>query len=142
MCSAKPKITDRKCFTSKDLRFRGVEDGLDVVKRYTQRFYQANEVSRFGHLLDQILRSCIAADVVPEVNTSTLRDNLSEPMPGRETLAQYAKLGGPAVSIGSDAHVADNVGAGFEQVVEMVRTVGIPHTAYFEGRTRHLLPLE
>jgi histidinol-phosphatase (PHP family) len=115
---------------------------LDVVKRYTQRFHQVNEVSRFGHLLDQILGSCIAAGVIPEVNTSTLRDDLAEPMPSVEAFARYVRLGGTAVSLGSDAHVAQNVGAGFDRAVEILRTAGVGHVAHFEKRERILMLLD
>jgi len=113
---------------------------LDVVKRYTRRFHQANEVSRFGGLLDEILRLCIAADVVPEVNTSTLRDGSNEPMPGVEVLAQYARLGGTAVSLGSDAHVPQNVGAGFDRALEMLATAEVTHLAHFVKREKRLIP--
>ena len=115
---------------------------LDVVKRYTQRFFGTCEVSRFGDLLDEILRTCIAADLIPEVNTSTLRQNLDEPMPGADTVARYAALGGTAMSIGSDAHHVASVGADFDRAVAMLRASGIDHAAVFKNRDRHMIPFD
>jgi histidinol-phosphatase (PHP family) len=114
---------------------------LDVVKRYTHRFFGVNEVARFGDLLDEILATCLGADVIPEVNTSTLRQDLDETMPGVETIARYVRLGGRAVSLGSDAHLASSVGADFDRAVVMLRAAGIDKTAAFRGRERQIVSL-
>lgn len=109
---------------------------LDFVKRYSQRFLGTYDVSRFGDLLDEILRTCIAADLVPEINTSTWRQQLGEPMPGADTIARYARLGGTAMSLGSDAHSPQDVGADFDRAVAMLRAAGIRHTPVFKKRER------
>ncbi len=115
---------------------------LDVVKRYTQRFFDKCEISRFGDLVDEILQTCLAADLIPEVNTSTLRQNLTEPMPGADTIARYAGLGGTAMSIGSDAHLPTSVGADFDRAVAMLREAGIDHAAVFKKRERRMIPID
>ena len=56
---------------------------LDLVKRYTQRFFGAHDIQAHGDLIDEIWRTALAAEVYPEINTSSWRTDLREPMPGR-----------------------------------------------------------
>ena len=51
------------------------------MKRYTQRFFQAFDIQSHELLVDGILSACLAADLIPEVNLSSLRQQLPEPMP-------------------------------------------------------------
>lgn len=112
---------------------------LDLVKRYTQRFFGDCEVGACADLRDEILRCCIAADLTPEINTSTLRQNLDETMPDLATVRRYAQLGGTAMSVGSDAHVATAIGEGFDHALSMLRAAGIEQLAVFEARERRLV---
>jgi histidinol-phosphatase (PHP family) len=109
---------------------------LDLVKRYTRRFFGVDNVSLFPDLIDEILRTCLAADVIPEINTSTLRQELPEPTPGPETMARYAALGGSAMTIGSDAHRSKDIGAGLDRAMAMLRAAGLKSVAVFKNRQR------
>lgn len=115
---------------------------LDFVKRYTQRFFSKIDVGAHGDILDEILRTCIEADVVPEINTSTLRGDLGETMPGPGVVKRYAELGGTAMSLGSDAHLSEHVGAGLNCAVDMLREAGVKHVALFNDRERTSEPIE
>ncbi len=108
---------------------------LDLVKRYSQRFHGRYDVSPHADLIDEILKGCLAAELIPEINTSALRQGLSESMPNAVTVKRYAALGGKAMSLGSDSHRAQDIGAGFDSAVEMLRDAGITQTAVFKGRT-------
>jgi histidinol-phosphatase (PHP family) len=109
---------------------------LDLVKRYSHRLLGEHGVAPFPDLIDEILQACLAADVVPEVNTSTMRQDLIEPMPGPDTMARYATLGGTAMSLGSDAHRPEDVGADLDRAAAMLRTAGLTSTAQFKARRR------
>ncbi len=115
---------------------------LDFVKRYTHRFFQTTCIHQYGELIDDILRACLAADLTPEINTSTLRQGLFEPMPGPDTVRRYAALGGRAMSLGSDAHRTDAVGAGLPDAADMLRHAGIFSTVVFRARQAHLVPID
>ncbi len=114
---------------------------LDLAKRYTQRFFGDFDVSGGQDLIDDILRACIDADLTPEINTSTLRQNLDETMPGPHTVRRYAELGGTCMSLGSDAHRAEDVGAGLDHGAAMLPDGGIENLAVFKNRQRTLIPL-
>lgn len=115
---------------------------LDLCKRYTQRYFDSHDVSPCAEIIDEILINCLAADLVPEINTSSLRQNLSETMPADETVVRYAKLGGVAMSLGSDAHRATDVGAGLDHAAAMLNRAGINHIAVFTNRTRTMVSVE
>ena len=103
MCSRLKSKHGQRCFD--------VLGHADFVKRYTARFCNQNCVDRHLDLLNEIAQACVAADLTPEINTSTIRGGLDEPMPGPSFVRCYAAAGGRAMSLGSDAHLADSVGA-------------------------------
>lgn len=109
---------------------------LDLVKRYTLRWHESYDVAPFADLIDDILRACLAADLTPEINTSSLRQGLSETMPNAATIRRYAELGGKAISFGSDSHRADDIGAGFDTAATMLRDAGLQGLAVFKNRQR------
>lgn len=109
---------------------------LDLVKRYTQRFFKTFEVRSHREIIDEILRTCLEADLVPEVNLSSLRQSLPEPMPADWVVRRYAELGGEAMSLGSDSHSAETVGAGFEVGAALLQREGIRRLAVFKDRRR------
>lgn len=109
---------------------------LDLAKRYTQRFLGGHDVRGHADLVDAILRACLDADLVPEVNLSSLRQSLDEPMPADWVVRRYAELGGRAMMLGSDAHRPEHVGYGLREGAAMLRAEGITHVAVFQDRER------
>lgn len=71
---------------------------LDFPKRHCGELYFQR-----ADMLD-IFSVMINKGIVPEINTSTLRDGKTEPMPGQAILEVYSASGGQYVTIGSDAH--------------------------------------
>jgi len=127
------------CANLHEVRGRRVFDvlgHLDLVKRYTQRFFGGYDVSECADVMEDILRALITADMVPEINTSSLRQGLAETMPALSTLKRYAELGGKAVSLGSDAHRAEHIGADFPRAVSLAREAGLFGAVSFRQRER------
>ena len=62
-------------------RYFDILSHADLVKRYSQRYCGDFDVISYRDILDEIWRTAIAADLVPEVNTSTMRNAVNEPMP-------------------------------------------------------------
>lgn len=114
---------------------------LDLAKRYTQRWFKAFDIRSHADLIDEILRACLEAELVPEVNLSSLRQDLPEPMPADWVVRRYAELGGKAMSLGSDAHFSEDVGAGIFEAANMLKREGIERLAVFKGRERADQPL-
>jgi histidinol-phosphatase (PHP family) len=114
---------------------------MDFAKRYAKRYWDFEGPIDAPDLIDEILTNCLAARLVPEINTSTLRNNIAAPMPGLEVIERYAELGGTAMSLGSDAHSPQYVGSHFADAVELMRRGGIKHLAVFREGVLEELPL-
>ncbi len=114
---------------------------LDLAKRYTQRYWGGGDLRAETELIDRIWRAVLAVGIVPEVNTSSLRQGVGETMPAPWMIERYVELGGRIMSIGSDAHRSEDVGADFDTVAAMLKTAGIHSTAVFNGRELQQVPL-
>jgi histidinol-phosphatase (PHP family) len=126
-----------------DLRQRGqrpfdVLGHLDLVKRYTQRYFGTFNIRPHAELVDEILRACLEAELTPEVNLSSLRQGVSESMPAAWVVKRYAELGGEAMTLGSDAHQSDHIGANIDEGAELLKAAGIRYLAVFKDRKREL----
>jgi histidinol-phosphatase (PHP family) len=110
---------------------------MDFAKRYAANFFGFDEPVSEPRITDDILKNCLSAGLIPEINTSTLRNNMSAPMPGPDVIRRYAELGGTMVSLGSDAHTATYVGSHFDVGLNIMREAGIRHLAVFKGRELH-----
>lgn len=81
------------------------------------------------------------ADVALELNTSGWRKTVNECYPSPEILRYAAELGIP-VTLGSDAHSPDLVGADFDRALNLLARCGFQAIARFEGRRRYMIPIE
>ena len=80
--------------------------------------YQQDEI-------DEIFTLLVNNGTVIELNTSSQRRGLDEPMPGRALLERYAACGGTHVTLGSDAHDAKNLYAGVESARALAESAGL-----------------
>jgi len=88
--------------------------------------YQQDEV-------DEIFSLLIKNGAVIELNTSSQRRGLDEPMPGRALLERYVACGGKHVTLGSDAHSAEELYKGVEAARVLAESAGLS-VVRFEGR--------
>ena len=110
---------------------------LDFAKRYLKEFFNFEGTIEPAAIVDDILTNCLKAELIPEINTSTLRNNMSAPMPSPAIVQRYAALGGTAVALGSDAHSPGCVGSHFDVALQIMGEAGITELAVFEkGRLR------
>lgn len=101
---------------------------MDFPKRYYgEIYYLESEIKEiFKRLLD--------GDRIIEINTSSIRKGHSETMPGKELLQIYADCGGRYVTVGSDAHVEQDVGADYEAAKALTEACGLQQVVYRERR--------
>ena len=108
---------------------------LDLIKRYSTAVYKKNiSLTCQYELLKEVLRIAIHRGKGIEINTSGLRQSPKEMMPGLDVLKLYRDLGGEILTIGSDAHFAEDVGKGLEEAAELARTAGFRFITVFSGR--------
>ncbi len=73
--------------------------------------------------LSVLYEKLISSGKALEVNTSGLRRG-DVTMPHLELISLYRECGGELITIGSDAHTADDVGKGIEKTAKMLRELG------------------
>ncbi len=99
-----------------------------VPKGDLRRFYEGS------------IQALVDTGLAYEVNTAGLRKDCRELYPARGFVA-LAKEAGVPVLINSDAHAVEELGAGFEATVEMLREVGYTELVRFEAGRRISVPL-
>jgi histidinol-phosphatase (PHP family) len=75
-----------------------------------------------------------------EVSTAGLRKRAPEIYPAPAFLEMCVEAGAP-IALSSDAHRPQEVGADYEQALELLERVGVRDLCLFERRTRRLEPI-
>ncbi len=114
---------------------------LDLPKRYAPRTHRNYDPLEFRDQLEPIFAAMIARGVAFEINTSGLRQTPKTSMPGPAIVRWYVEAGGALITIGTDSHAAQTVGAGIAKTLDMLEVCGIESVAAFRGRQRRLLPI-
>ena len=86
--------------------------------------------------MDGIVESQIAV----ELSTAGLRKRAAEMYPAPAFLAMCVEAGAP-VALSSDAHRPEDVGADYDQALELLDSLGVGELCVFEGRVRRLEPI-
>ena len=107
---------------------------LGYLKRYAIRDGVTLDYTPYDDLIDEILCTLIATGKALEVNTSGFRYGLPEWIPGIEIWRRYRAMGGELVTIGSDAHRPEDIGAGHKEAQRMLRELGFTRFFYFRAR--------
>jgi histidinol-phosphatase (PHP family) len=114
---------------------------IDLVKRYTHRYFGTYDIQPYSDLVDRILMTCIQADLVPEINVSSLQKSITETMPPEWVVQRYVEMGGRDLILGSDAHQSQYVGSKLDDAADILRRQGITTQAVFKGAKRYREPL-
>jgi histidinol-phosphatase (PHP family) len=80
------------------------------------------------------------AGIAVEVSTAGLRKPTGEMYPARAFLEMCVDAGVP-VALSSDAHCPEDVGADYDQALELLASVGVSELCVFECRQRRLEPI-
>ena len=104
---------------------------MDLIKRYDEAgIYPFGEVEP---MIREILKVVIADGKGIELNTSFHRYGLAEPMPSMDIFRLYRELGGEIVTIGSDSHKPEHLGAYIGEGKEILKEAGFARFCTFEN---------
>lgn len=106
---------------------------LDYILRYAPDGSKDYLYSDYCNLIEEALKTVIAAGKGIEVNTSGLK-MLSFPHPKPEILKRYRELGGEIVTVGSDAHKPQFLGYEFGKAAEYLKECGFRYYTVFRKR--------
>ena len=123
-------------------------DGCDALAHLTcpmrriQGKYQINfDYSVIQEATDELLAEIIRQKKAVEINTSGLRQAVGRTMPDENILIRYRQLGGKYVTVGSDAHSTDDIGAGIKEGIEKARKCGFGQITVFINREKKLIDI-
>ena len=103
---------------------------MDLIVRYDQQGVYPFE--KIKPMIEQILKQVIADGKGIEVNTSHVRYKLSDTTPSQDILKLYKELGGTIITIGSDSHKEEHLGAYIDEAKAMLKDLGFTHYCTFE----------
>ena len=104
---------------------------MDLIVRYDEAgIYPFEKIRPYA---EQILKEVIKNGKGIEVNTSSARYGLSDTTPSRAILELYQKLGGRILTLGSDSHKPEHLGACMKETKEMLKSLGFRKFCTFEN---------
>lgn len=116
-------------------------DGCDVLahitcpmRRIQGKYNMDFDYSKISAATDELLKAIIENNKSLEINTSGLRQMMARPMPDEEIIRRYKELGGKNITIGSDAHCAEDVGKGIYECMSLVKKLGFEKINFYTGR--------
>lgn len=120
-------------------RFHGysVVTHLDLIRRYDPTPGGPLPFSEVRDIVAEILSRVIAGGHGIEVNTSGWRYGLDGPQPTDDVLLLYRDLGGRILTLGSDSHKPEHLGAYLRIAQDRLRALGFSQAcAYEKGEPR------
>ena len=105
--------------------------------RYIVGKYGINlDTRKYEDQISKILDCIIEKNICMEINTSGVGTGFGTFMPDGWIIEKFKKKGGYLVSLGSDAHMPENVGKGFDKAIDLLKSLGFDGYYYFEKRKR------
>lgn len=114
---------------------------LDYVVRYAPNTNLNYSYQNHAELIDELLRSLIKKEKGIEVNTSGFHKGLNTTHPFPEIIRRYRELGGSIITIGSDAHLPDQIATKFDYVSDLLKECGFTYYTVFEKRKASFIKL-
>ena len=103
---------------------------LDLIKRYDAAGPWPDENAR--DIVAEIMKEAIRRGKGIELNTSSIRYGLSDLTPSEGILRLYRDLGGRVLSIGSDSHKPEHLGAHIPMMRERLQAIGFTEFCTFD----------
>lgn len=114
---------------------------MDYIIRYGPNKADHYRYDTYREIFDEILKAIIEHGKGIECNTAGFRKGIHQPNPGKEIIKRYRELGGEIITIGSDAHIPEDLGADFQTAREILLSCGFSYYTEFKQRKPEFKPL-
>ncbi|MBQ8955764.1 MAG: histidinol-phosphatase HisJ family protein [Lachnospiraceae bacterium] len=115
---------------------------LDYILRYGKTRNKYFTYEKFADVLDPLLKTLISHGKCIEVNSAGFRKDMGNPNPHIDIVKRYHELGGLPPTVGSDAHVCEDMAADFDKAEQVLLEAGYDSYSIFKGRRRYELKLK
>ena len=92
------------------------------------------DMKKYSDAVDEVFKTVINNGKGIEINSSGLFTEIKKTSPDLPLVKRYRELGGKIITVGSDAHTQDRVGAGIRDAIETARAAGFNEICYYEKR--------
>ncbi len=107
---------------------------LDYIMRRFKDCYPGFPTYRgYEETIDEILQMLIDRNMGLEINTSGLRKWMGELGMEEWILKRFHELGGKYVTLGSDAHAKEDIGAGMDSAYKLLTAAGFASYTYYKN---------
>ena len=110
------------------------------IRYITGKYGVKIDLSVFNGKITDILGVIIRKRIALEVNTSSY-SALNDSMPGKEILKKYFDMDGYLITLGSDAHVADNASNCFDKAINTLKEIGFKNVYYYKNRKAYQIDI-
>ncbi len=100
------------------------------------------DMTRYQKDIDEIFSLLVEKDKPLEINTSGLRQPIGRTLPDESYVRRFKELGGKHVTVGSDSHYVEHMGAGIEQGMRIAKNCGFDSVLIFRHRQPVEIPIE
>lgn len=114
---------------------------LDLAKRYTFEVVGNYDFPEYRDRIAEILSVVIERGLGIELNTSGWRNAVDVCYPSPEVIRLYYEMGGRYITIGSDAHRAEDVASNWERAKQILQEAGFTQYFYYKDRQPHPISL-
>jgi histidinol-phosphatase (PHP family) len=114
---------------------------LDYVLRDIPGKNDGFDWKDYTDLIDALLLTAIRKHKAVELNTKSLVIGMRDSSPGRGVFKRYRELGGELVTLGSDAHFPERIGACFDIAGDILKDAGFKYYCVFKNHQPEFLPL-
>ena len=123
-----------------DLEIFDVLAHIDLYRRYGEVFYGESIHDLWKPHVVELSRKMKSKSVGFEVNTSSLRRGMQQPMPEERIIHALKHEGIDIVTVGSDAHTPIDVGKGIKAALEIIREAGFEGISSYRRRNSSIVP--
>lgn len=106
---------------------------LDYAVRYCPDKTFQYQFQDYADIFKELFKLLIEKGKGIEINTAGL-SKMGMAHPHVDALRLYRQMGGEIITIGSDAHSADNIGYGFDTAEDLLKDCGFSHYTTFKKR--------
>jgi len=107
----------------------------DYLARYVKIKNLDFDFDSLKYEFEPIFKALIKKGKGIELNTSGFRTSHGAAMPSKEILGVYRECGGEIITIGSDAHNKNDIGANFHKGVALLKEAGFNKITIFNKKT-------
>ena len=109
---------------------------IDYICRYAPYEDKDIEYSDGAELIDKVLQAVIDNGIVMELNTRRLGDAMAVTKL-MQIYRRYQQLGGQYITLGSDAHKAENIGMNFKTAQHMAECLKLKPVTFAERKMEY-----